>query len=606
MDIKTMAQLIKKYPSPISELTRLAQAVHETGNFNSNIFKNANNSFGIKASKPWTGATFNAASGEHYPAGKVIEESDFRKYATVEDSVKDQALFFVSTDYRKDVAYRDAIEAPSYIEEGLALMGPGRYATDVPSSYSIGYAQKLINTINNYKLKSYGMKESASLKDIETGGVVEENKEENVKMAYIGLDIGHGANTWRTGGGKGVSTGGKIYEEHTFNSIVARKLKALLEKSGHKVTYGVQQPMANETSLSSRTNRFNAEKVDIMVSIHANWIGTFKNSTNGIGAFYASYYSGSRTNNSKRLADAIMSQYRKQGQSIYGAGSIPSVLSNWTNFHMTRQTTMPAILMELGFMSGTTDFDKIFGSQQDKYTTQMAEGLANGINAYFGVAQLPAGSVPSTPSAGGSGLDDVVWTAYRQPTQAFTLVPVGTKVKIRKGQSGWYIPNSPKAGKKPSKDFAGDTDTVEKVMDVNVSYSKKAYLLKNKVSWILEQDLEEPRAKWATDADNIKTHTVVSGDYLFAIGEKYGVTVANIRDWNGLSSNVIFSGQKLFVEDPSKKSQEPTKPLPPTDVEKLPEVEQPEDKGDDTPAVVLADGEFMWEGVKYKIVKDSK
>jgi len=603
MDIKTMAQLIKKYPSPISELTRLAQAVHETGNFTSDIFKNANNSFGIKASAPWTGDSFNAKTGETVNGKEIQIRDNFRKYKTVEDCVADQALFFVSTSHRKNVAYKEAIEAKNYQDEAKALMGPGRYATDVPTSTSIGYAAKLLRTIDNYGLKNYGMKESASLKDIEETPKEETNKGEDIKMTYIGLDIGHGANTWETGGGKGVSTGGRVYEEHTFNSIVAKKLKTLLEKSGHKVTYGVQQPMANDTSLTARTNRFNAEKVDIMVSIHANWIGTFKNSTNGIGAFYANYDRDSRSTNSKKLADAIMAQYRKQGQTIYGAGSIPSVLTNWTNFHMTREVTMPAVLMELGFMSGTTDFDKIFGSQQDKYTTQMAEGLANGINAYFGMQEVPSGATPSTPATGGGGLDDVKWPAYKAPTQEFDVVKDGAKVKIRKGHSAWFIPNNPSFGKKPSKDFAGDTDTVVKSMAVNVSYSKRAYLLKNKVSWILEQDLEEPRANWGASNASLKTHTVKSGEYLYLIGEKYGITVANIKDWNGLSSNVIFSGQKLYVEDPSKKAQEPTKPLPPTDVVEAPKEEQPKDEGSQTPAVDLKDGEFFWEGKKYKITK---
>lgn len=165
MDIKTMAGLIKKHPSPISELTRLAQAVHETGNFTSNIFKNANNAFGIKASAPWTGASFNAKTGEHQDGKDVIVRDNFREYPDVEDSVKDQAAFFTSTKHRETVAYKEAIEAPTYKEEVFALMGPGRYATDVPSNTSIGYAQKLLNTIKNYNLKSYGMSETGTLKE---------------------------------------------------------------------------------------------------------------------------------------------------------------------------------------------------------------------------------------------------------------------------------------------------------------------------------------------------------------------------------------------------------------------------------------------------------
>ena len=92
----------------------------------------------------------------------------------MEESVADQALFFTSTEHRKNTAYKKAIEAKDYKEEVHALMGPGRYATDVPTSKSIGYAQKLLNTIENYGLKNYGMKESEYVRELIThGGMVD-------------------------------------------------------------------------------------------------------------------------------------------------------------------------------------------------------------------------------------------------------------------------------------------------------------------------------------------------------------------------------------------------------------------------------------------------
>ncbi len=84
---------------------------------------------------------------------------------------------------------------------------------------------------------------------------------------------------------------------------------------------------------------------------------------------------------------------------------------------------------------------------------------------------------------------------YTSPTLPFKAMKVGEKVTIRPGQTAWYDPKTSE-GLKPSKDFTGDKDTIMRVMDVNVGYSKRAYLLKDKVSWILEQDLEEPRVDW--------------------------------------------------------------------------------------------------------------
>lgn len=467
-------ELLKPYPSDFFMSIMLAQWALESDYGRSELALMANNFSGHKTTG-WTGEVYRKDTIEDDGTGKkfVAKSEPFRKYASAEEWAKHHASWM----QRKLDTYAKAINAKTVEEQAQALQGT--YATDT------AYAKKLMDMIKANNLTRFDKKESA-------------------KMAYIGLDIGHGSDTWSSGGGKGVYTGGKTYEEHNFNSIVGKKLKVMLEKSGHKVTFGVQQPNSPDTSLRARTNYFNAQKVDIMVSIHANWIGSFWNSTNGIGAFYASYSSGPRTNNSKELADLIITEYRKQGQAIYGAGSIASVLTNWTNFHMTREVSMTAVLMELGFMSGNKDFDKVFGSQQDKYTTQMAQGMCDAINNYFGNTK----PLPST---------DFDLPAYQQPTQAFKPLKVGDKVTIRDGQTYWYIPDG--KGRKPSKDFAGDTDTITKVMDVEVGYSKRAYLLKDKVSWVLEQDLVEGRSGWSSEQKDQQEYL----DYVYIDGVKRAI-----------------------------------------------------------------------------------
>ncbi len=50
-----------------------------------------------------------------------------------------------------------------------------------------------------------------------------------------------------------------------------------------------------------------------------------------------------------------------------------------------------------------------------------------------------------------------------------------------------------------------------------------------------------------TAAPTTTTYTVVKGDYLSKIANKYGVTVAQLKSWNNLSSDLILIGQKLKV-----------------------------------------------------------
>lgn len=60
------------------------------------------------------------------------------------------------------------------------------------------------------------------------------------------------------------------------------------------------------------------------------------------------------------------------------------------------------------------------------------------------------------------------------------------------------------------------------------------------------------------------TYTIISGDTLSAIASKHKVTVANLKSWNNLSSDLIFPGEKLAVSDPSKGTTSAPKPSAPT------------------------------------------
>lgn len=63
---------------------------------------------------------------------------------------------------------------------------------------------------------------------------------------------------------------------------------------------------------------------------------------------------------------------------------------------------------------------------------------------------------------------------------------------------------------------------------------------------------KKPKKKSATIANtkNIKTHTVKSGDSLWTISKKYpGISIENLREWNGISGNNLKLGTKLKLCD---------------------------------------------------------
>ncbi len=216
------------------------------------------------------------------------------------------------------------------------------------------------------------------------------------------------------------------------------------------------------------------------------------------------------------------------------------------------------------------------------------------------LSNLSAGQAITSGTAKNTNNTDTDWGTYRKPAEPFKPLKVGDKVTIRKGHQYWYI-NTTNKKRKASKDFAGDKDVIIKVMDVNVSYSKKAYLLKNKKSWILEQDLVEARTVITEDFD---TYKVVKGDSLWLIAQKFNTTVDNLKAWNNLESNLINIGQELFVQKPSHTLGDKEVPVMTGDGVKKPDTSvdidgiketdvKPVDKGETTPAVVLKKNQIL-------------
>ncbi|MGX7329795.1 LysM peptidoglycan-binding domain-containing protein, partial [Enterococcus bulliens] len=68
-----------------------------------------------------------------------------------------------------------------------------------------------------------------------------------------------------------------------------------------------------------------------------------------------------------------------------------------------------------------------------------------------------------------------------------------------------------------------------------------------------------------TSNQTASSYTVVSGDYLSKIANQFGVSVAQLKTWNNLSSDLILVGQKLTVKASSDQTtQNTTIPSQPT------------------------------------------
>lgn len=208
--------------------------------------------------------------------------------------------------------------------------------------------------------------------------------------------------------------------------------------------------------------------------------------------------------------------------------SIESCINADGNYAKTIQNTaklMAAICYLEGFNPRTqikTHHD--FARDKKWCPAQILNGkdgftLAKVIEMTVGYLNQLNGKV-ATPSPANNSKKYFDLEPLKADAKAFDALKVGDKVTIRKGQTFWYIPQT-NQGVKPTNDFTGDKDIIEQVRDVKVGYSRRAYLLKNKRSWILEQDLVEARRTWNAvkdtdaifDTDPERVYVYVDGKY---------------------------------------------------------------------------------------------
>jgi N-acetylmuramoyl-L-alanine amidase len=177
-------------------------------------------------------------------------------------------------------------------------------------------------------------------------------------MVKIYIDPGHGGND------PGAVANGLREKDLTLK--IGLKLRDYL--SGYE---NVQIRMSRTTdktvSLSERTNDANKWGADLFVSIHINAGG-------GVG-FESFVYSGN-------VSEATRANQNVIHQEIIRATGWNDRGKKRANFAVLRQTKMPALLTENGFIDNKADANKL---KQDSFLDKIAKGHAEGIAAAFGL-----------------------------------------------------------------------------------------------------------------------------------------------------------------------------------------------------------------------------
>lgn len=190
----------------------------------------------------------------------------------------------------------------------------------------------------------------------------------------IVLDAGHGYNT----PGKRSPDGLREYE---FTRSVANYAKRLLD-TYQNVTVYFSHSDERDVPLDARTDYANRVKADLFVSIHANAYGSNWNSANGIETYV--YVT------KPPIAYALA---QKVQRNLINATGLRNRGVKTADFHVLRETTMDAILCELGFY---TNPDEIKLIRSEDYRKTCAEAIVKGIVEQFKLVKEKTSSTSTT------------------------------------------------------------------------------------------------------------------------------------------------------------------------------------------------------------------
>ncbi len=178
------------------------------------------------------------------------------------------------------------------------------------------------------------------------------------------LDSGHGGN----------DHGAKAHKPYCEEKRLTLQTTRLVKKYLAQLGYHVIMTRSSDTfvPLDKRVEIANKAGSEIFVSIHFN---SSRNPTpKGIEVFFCDAVgSPAKTSSSRRLASFVLTQLIRRTHAV-------SRGVKKQNFYVIRETKMPAILVEAGFISNQQEREQL---KDPAYVDQLARAIADGVDQYF-------------------------------------------------------------------------------------------------------------------------------------------------------------------------------------------------------------------------------
>lgn len=186
-----------------------------------------------------------------------------------------------------------------------------------------------------------------------------------LNKSIIIIDAGHGGEDFGAH-----SNSRPHYQEKHLNLATARLLKTYLAQQGYKTIMTRSDDCF--IGLDERAQFANEKKPTLFVSVHYN--SAPSKEAHGIEVyFYRSEQDKKRTKESRLLAECVL-------DSVLDHTKAKSRGVKHGDFAVIRETKMPAILIEGGFLTNDQEMQRI---KDPAYLKKLAWGIAQGIHSYL-------------------------------------------------------------------------------------------------------------------------------------------------------------------------------------------------------------------------------
>lgn len=188
-----------------------------------------------------------------------------------------------------------------------------------------------------------------------------------MKQPIIVLDPGHG--------GKDPGAVGNCLQEKNIVLDLALRIGKLLQSRGATVLY--TRGIDVFVELSERARMANNWKADFFLSLHIN--STVNTTASGFESFVHSNVNGGVT-------AALQNTIHRKVAAVFGVVGVPDRGQKKGNLAVLRETNMPALLLEYGFISSTKDSTLL---KNPGFLDKLAQATAEGIAEAFGLPPIP-------------------------------------------------------------------------------------------------------------------------------------------------------------------------------------------------------------------------